>query len=540
MNKKGYVALIFAALLCLSACTSSQKQTELTKDIVVLYTNDVHCAVDDNIGYAGLAAFKKQTEKNSYVILADAGDAIQGQPIGTVSKGKYITEIMNSVGYDVAIPGNHEFDYGMDSFFDVTKDADFPYISSNFTDLKTNSLVLDSYKMFTYDDTNVAFVGVTTPTTITSSTPVYFQNENGDYIYGFCQGKDGSALYSAVQTAVDSAKDAGADYVILLAHLGIGAADGVYTSSSVISNTNGIDAVIDGHSHSVIECERVQNADGERVLLTSTGTGLENIGMLVITKTGNLSTGLISSVDEKDADTEKLIKSIKSKYEKELDTVVAKSDVKLEINDEKTGARLIRNNETNLGDLCADAYRYVTDADVAFVNGGGIRDELDAGDITYGEILNVHPYGNYICTVKATGQEILDALEMGARLWPEENGGFLQVSGLTYEIHTYIKSSVKTDENGMFVSVDGEYRVKNVKIGGKPLDTKKTYTVASHDYMLKNSGDGINMFADNTIVSDSVALDNQALITYITEVGVSADKYSEPDGRIIFVTEKAS
>ena len=203
--------------------------------------------------------------------------------------------------------------------------------------------------------------------------------------------------------------------------------------------------------------------------------------------------------------------------------------------------RIIRNAETNLGDLCADAYRDQGDADVAFVNGGGIRVSIPAGDITLGDILQVHPFGNALCVVEATGQQILDALEWGARNVPGENGGFLQVSGLTYEIHTYIESSCTADENGLFTGVDGEYRVKNVKVAGEDLDLTKTYTVASHNYMLKDGGDGFTMFQGCNLLQDEVKLDNQVLIDYITGTleGVVGEAYANPygEGRIVGVAE---
>lgn len=514
----------------------------LDKDLAILYTNDVHCAVDGTIGYAGVAALKKQLQADGcYVALVDAGDAVQGDAIGTLSKGSYIIDIMNEVGYDVATIGNHEFDYGMDRFFELKDMADFPYVSANFVDLATGKAVLDPYAMLTFNGVNVAFVGVSTPLTITSSTPAYFQDGGGNFIYGFSQANGADAFYAVVQAAVDDAIANGADYVVALAHLGIDASASPYTSSELIANTNGIDIVIDGHSHSLVECERVKNKDGVRVLLTQTGTKLESVGMAYITKDGSVSTGLISDYAEKDADTEAFIAQIQSQFEEMLNEVVARTDVDLVIYEPDTDppVRIVRNAETNLGDLCADAYRYMSGADVAFVNGGGVRANIDTGDVTYGEIIQVHPFGNMLCMVEATGQEILDALEMGARVVPEENGGFLQVSGLTYEIHTYVPSSVTLDANGLFVSVDGEYRVKNVMIGGEPIDLTKTYTLACHDYMLKNAGDGYTMFQDNTFLLDSTMLDNQVLINYIVDGlgGVVGADYADPhgQGRIVAV-----
>jgi 2',3'-cyclic-nucleotide 2'-phosphodiesterase (5'-nucleotidase family) len=514
----------------------------LDKDLAILYTNDVHCAVDSGIGYAGVAALKQQLlDDGCYVALVDAGDAVQGDAIGTLSKGSYIVDIMNEVGYDVSTVGNHEFDYGMDRFFELRDMADFPYVSANFVDLTTGEAVLEPYTMLTYNGVNVAFVGICTPMTITTSTPAFFQDADGNFIYGFSQADGADAFYAVIQAAVDNAIADGADYVIALSHLGIDASTSPYTSSELIENTNGIDIVIDGHSHSTIECERVKNKDGARVLLTQAGTKLESVGMAYITTDGSISTGLISDYSEKDAGTEAYIAQIQAQFEELLNEVVASTDVDLVIYEPGTdpAVRIVRNAETNLGDLCADAYRYISDADVAFVNGGGVRTNIDMGDITYGEIIKVHPFGNELCMVEATGQEILDALEMGSRAVPEESGGFLQVSGLTYEIHTYIASSVTLDENGMFVSVDGEYRVKNVMIGGEAIDLTKTYTLACHDYLLKNAGDGYTMFQDNVFLLNSIMIDNQVLINYIVDGlnGVVGEDYADPhgQGRIVAV-----
>ena len=519
-------------------------------DIVVLYTNDVHCAVaqdDENqvLGYAKVAALKEELEEaGSEVILVDAGDAIQGEAIGTLSNGEYLVQIMDEVGYDIAVPGNHEFDYGMEQFLKLAEEADYDYISANFTDLTTGEPVFDAYEIEEEGGVKIAFVGVCTPKTITSSTPVYFQNDAGEYIYGFRQDETGAALYDCVQSAVDAARAEGADYVIAVTHLGIEAECSPWMSTELIGNTNGIDVVLDGHSHSTIEGDLVKNKDGANVLMTSTGTKLSAIGKLTIAEDGALSSELVYDYEGSDPEVEAFIAGIQAEFEETLNQVVAKTDVALVINepstlDKEEKIRLVRNAETNLGDLCADAYRYVSGADVALVNGGGIRTDILAGDITYDDIISVHPFGNELCMVEATGQQILDALEMGARVTPEENGGFLQVSGLTYEIHTDMESTVKLDENGMFQGMLGDYRVQNVMIGDEPLDPDKTYTVASHNYMLKNAGDGINMFTECELLLEDIMLDNQVLITYITEGlgGVVGEEYAEPygQGRIVEV-----
>lgn len=536
MRKFRILALMLVLIMVLAGCGTGNS-TPAAKDIVILYTNDAHCGIEDGMGYQGLSAAKRALlAAGNKVLLVDNGDAVQGDTIGTLSKGEYIIDIMNKLGYDVATPGNHEFDYGMDQFNKLVEKADFDYISCNFVD-KDGNPVLKPYVIKEADGVKIAFVGISTPKTITTSTPTYFQDGNGNYIYSFMQDDTGEKLYAAVQSAVDAARKEGAKYVIAMAHLGIEADCQPWTSSDVIVNTSGIDVVLDGHSHSTIAGDIVKNKEGKDVILTSTGTKLANIGCLTITADGKLSTALIN--DDGMSDT---IAEIKSGYEEIVNTVVASTKVELTVNDPVSGERMVRRQETNLGDLCADAYRAMSGADIAVVNGGGIRVSIPAGDITYGQIIAVHPFGNEMCVVEATGQQILDALEMGARNAPGECGGFLQVSGMSYEIDLNVEPTVEVNADGMFTGVSGEYRVKNVKVGDEPLDLAKTYTLASHNYMLKSAGDGMAMFQGCTLLQDSVMIDNQVLINYIVDVlgGVVGEDYADPygQGRITVIEKK--
>ncbi len=528
--------------------------SERSADIVILYTSDVHCGINQGFGYAGLAeVYKHLEEQGNAVILVDDGDNIQGEPVGTMTKGEALVDLMGKVGYSVAIPGNHEFDYGMDQFLDLAKNASFTYISCNFN--REGELIFDPYVIRELDGVKVAFVGVTTPQTLISSTPRYFQNEEGEYIYGFFQDETGEGVYNAVQNAVDSARAEGAEYVVVLAHLGNEEECRPWTYADVISHVSGIDVLLDGHSHDTDQIV-MKDKDGKDVLRSACGTKLAHIGYVRITTDGKISTGLYNWNNDESApallgiqnDASAYVEEATGALQEKLKEVVATSQVLLTIydpvavTDSGSPIRMVRRAETNLGDLCADAYLDQSGADVAFVNGGGIRVNINAGDITLNDILKVHPFGNAMCVIEVTGQQILDALEWGAHAIPGENGGFLQVAGLSYEIHSYIESPCQSDENSLFTGIEGERRVQNVLIGGEPIDPEATYTLASHNYMLLDHGDGYTMFDGAPLLQDSVKLDNQVLIDYITGTlgGVIGPEYEDltGQGRIVIVQEK--
>ena len=556
MNKKVFACLLaLVMLLGLVAVPAAAKaEGEEAKDIVILYTNDVHCGIADNIGYAGLARVKAAYEAaGKEVILVDNGDSVQGDVIGTLSKGEALVELMNEVGYDVAVPGNHEFDYGMDQFNKNVSLAKFQYVCCNFLN-DNGEAVLKPYTIIEKGGKKIAFVGIDTPESFTKSTPTYFQDGEGNFIFSFCEGNKGQDLYDKVQETVDAARAEGADYVIALAHLGIDSQSSPWMSTEVITNTTGIDAMLDGHSHSVISGEAVKNKDGNDVILTSTGTKLANVGIFTITGEGKMSSMLLDAdaiqfisavgVLTDDNGAGEAVTAAIAKNEELVNTVVAKTAVTLTTTDpvavdEKGNAiRIVRNQETNLGDLCADAYRAMGNTDIAFVNGGGIRANIEEGDITYGQIIKVHPFGNALCTVEASGQEILDALEMSVASMPGESGGFLHVSGLKFTVDLNVESTVVKDEMKMFVEVAGDRRVKDVEVLQEdgtyaPLDPNKTYTLACHNYLLKDMGDGYTMFADNNFLSEDVMLDNQVLINYIVDVlgGTVGGEYVDPYGQ---------
>ena len=523
MKKILMFMLCVSLLLTCSAYADDSTNTEsngLTKDLVILFTGDVHGGTDKGWTYTGLYGIKSQQEKNNYVLLVDTGDSIQGEKASAVSKGGFNINLMNAMGYDLAVPGVHEFDYGTERFFELADEADFEYISSNFT--CDGNLVFNPYVIREFDGVKVAFVGISSPQTINLSNSTYFNDEDGNCSYCFYAGEKGKEFYSAVQEAVNDAKEEGADYVIALAHLGSEKDTSPYMSTELIANTSGIDAVLGGYSHAIIEQQEVKNKEGETVLLCECGTNLEAVGCCTITKGGDISTKLFTWDQDTDAvsfmglenEFTDIVNAQNEILNEVLDETVATSSVELIIRDPETGARVIRNCETNLGDFVADAYREATKADVAIVSAGSICCRIPAGDITVNDLIKCCGEDSRICMAEVTGQQILNALEWASRQAPKELGDFLQVSGITYEIHEYMESSCKSHTDGTFKSISGEYRIKNVKIGGEDLELKKTYTLAADAGLIKESKNGFNMFENCNLILDETMYGYEALIDY--------------------------
>ena len=506
---------------------------EKSDDIVILYTNDVHTYIDGDMGYDTVAALKAAMEQQyKYVLLVDAGDHAQGTAYGSLDKGKTIIDLMNAAGYDVATLGNHEFDYGMEGCQNLRSWAAFPYLSCNFyheTDGKRGENVLDSYKIFEMGGEKVAIIGITTPESFTKSTPAYFQDEEGNYIYGIAGGSDGAALYADVQKAIDAAKAAGATKVIALGHLGLDASSSPWTSTEVIANVSGLDAFIDGHSHSTVESRLVKDKSGKEVVLTQTGEYLGAIGGMVISaESGAVSTQLITEYEGSDAAVKALQDSWIAQVDEKLGVKIGSTQLTFD-NYDKDGNRLVRSQETNTGDFAADALYYLfdnmgMDVDVAIMNGGGIRNQAITGDISYKTCKEIHTFGNVACLQTVTGQQILDALEWGARdVGNAECGGFLQVSGLTYKINTTTEDTTQKDEKGVWTGgPTGAYRVHDVKVYNKEtgnwddLDLKAKYNLAGYNYTLRDLGDGFAMFDGAVNVLDYVMEDYMVLANYVS------------------------
>ena len=584
------IALLLALVLCMSLFGCAEPQPEATQpastapaatepavetpkeDVVILYTNDVHTYIDGVLSYDVIAGLKQELEKQyPNVLLVDAGDHIQGTAYGSMDKGMTIISLMSHAGYDLATLGNHEFDYGMDGCMAAIQSAAYPYVSCNFRHEENGVAgenVLSAYAQYDFNGTEVAIIGITTPESFTKSTPAYFQDENGNYIYGISGGEDGKALYADVQAAVDSARQGGADYVIALGHLGDDPASQPWTSEETIANVSGLDAFIDGHSHSTVVGKEVADKEGNAVLLTQTGEYFKAIGMMLIDgETGAITTDLITyadiqepAVDENgeailDEDgnqvmetvghefvstlytgaawcSDSTIKEMQDQWIEEINTELGQSIGETALildNYDADGKRLVRSQETNTGDFAADALYFLfddmgLDVDVAIMNGGGVRNKAVTGDLTYLTAKSIHTFGNVACLQTITGQQLLDALEWGARGagTGEEIGGFLQVSGITYKIAPDWPSSVQMDDKGVWVGAPtGGYRVYDVQVYNKetnayePLDLAASYNLAGYNYTLRDLGDGFNMFSGAVNVLDYVMEDYMVLANYI-------------------------
>lgn len=560
-----FLSFICTILLAVSFCIpASAADGEKSNDIVILYTNDAHAYIDGPLSYDTIGALKKELEKEyRYVLLVDAGDHLQGTAYGSMDKGASIIQLMNKAGYDLATPGNHEFDYGMDTFLQRSQEAGFPYISCNLyrqAEGIRGANLLESFQAYHFGKEIVGFVGITTPESIIKSTPAYFQDENGDYCYGISGGENGQELYADVQNAVDAIRRAGATKVIAVGHLGDDSSASPWTSEEVIAHVSGLDAFIDGHSHSVVRGKQVTGANGKTTLLTQAGEYLNQVGMMVIDyDTGAIRSDLISC--------EEVLKNVRNRDGTETTEVsgyrlaselytgpdwlndytlafqknqwinkvnlalkqkIGESQVVLD-NYSEDGTRLVRMQETNTGDFAADALYYLFDqmdlhVDAAIVNGGGIRNPDVSGVLTYKTCKDIHTFGNVACLQTVTGQQLLDALEWGARFAGsgEECGGFLQVSGIRYQIDTQWPDSMQKDDNGMWIGgPTGGYRVHDVAVydkasnSWKALDRTASYQLAGYNYILRDSGDGYNMFSSAVNVVDYVMEDYMVLANYV-------------------------
>lgn len=525
-------------------------------DIVVLFTNDVHCGIDENIGYASLAAYKDSIKNlTENVILADAGDIIQGNYWGALSKGGFLIQLMNEVGYDVATFGNHEFDYGMNRLAELLDSSKTAFIVANFAYTGTGKNLFEQVKPYKIIEVSVdgntikiGFVGAITPDTYTTSNPKSFQ-EDGKKVYDLYGGKDNQRLVEVIQKNVDQVKRDGADFVILLAHLGIANGSKPFRSIDVIHGLTGVDVVLDGHSHSVIPQDTVWDAQEKVVLLASTGTKLANIGQMVISKNGAICTKLINDYSKKNPEVSASIEKLNKEFEDILNKVVAQSPATILASDSNS-VSLARVTENGIGNLMTDAFRKRMKSDIAIVNGGNVRANIPKGNVTYRNLLEISPFENMIVMSRIKGAILLDALEHAYRMVKSdvngnqviskelETGSFLQTSGLKIVVDGSTETSIERDSAGNFKNVSGKRKVVDVQVekNGKyiPLDTAAEYLVASVDYLLQNAGDGYSMFSDSNIVDDAGLTLVEIVADYLQGElkGKIPERYTKSEGRL--------
>ena len=548
MKKISKILVILLMLLVACSCSKNEKPKE---EVYIVFTSDVHCGIDENFTFASLKAYVNDLKaEHNNVLLVDCGDFIQGGTIGTLSKGEYIIELMNDMEYDLVTYGNHEFDYGPERLKELLDSLNCKKVISNvkYTGSKINAFEgIPEYVIYDFNGTKVGFIGVLTPQTITESTPAYFK-EGDNYVYSFYDGEEGSVLQNKVQEVVDEVRKQGADYVIALTHLGSVLENSPYDSISLISHTSGIDAVIDGHSHSLITEDKYPNKDGEDVILSSVGTKLQEVGTLIIDPEGNMQVIHMETYDKKDEAMQNSVNEVLSDLDGLLNRHITDVSFDLKISDEED-IRMVRARETNMADFVTDAIRETFDADIVLDNGGGIRANILAGEVVYNDLFNVTPFQNKIISIYATGQQIVDCLEFASKDTQAiykfdgkpvgEFGGFLQVSGLKYTIDTSVETAVTLDENEMFAGFSNDNRrVKDVYVlkDGEyvPIDLNETYKVAGIDYVLISSGNGNTVLKDCEVIDPIGMLDIDLLVEYTLSHGID-EKYQNVDNRITIV-----
>ena len=531
-----------------------EEEEELSDDIIILHTNDVHCGVNDVIGYDGLNLYKKELKtKYKHVLLVDAGDNIQGGAIGLLSKGKDIINITNYLEYDVVTIGNHEFDYKAETLFNLSEIIKAGYICCNFLRRKNHSTVFRPYKIKKVGNVSIGFIGVLTPLTLTKSYLHTLVDENGSLIYDFLTERDGHELYEAVQGYIDELRNVEkVDYVIILAHVGYGGdALEQYTSPALLAHINGVDAIIDGHTHLAYN-NTFPDKDGKQIYISQTGTKLNIVGKLTIKPNGTITSELIDKIPlfegydfdsyytveregiERyvDKETNKFIEDIIESHAHEFQEFVSYTDFDLLITTNR--GRIIRFEENILGNLVTDALRFVGNSDISLINAGSIRESIKKGNITFNHVLNTLPFSAKIIVKEVSGRDILDALEFSTKALPKTSSKFLQVSGIKFKVDDSLESKVIVDEFENFVKVDGERRVYDVYIKDKKLDENKKYTISFDDF-LAEGGDGFSMFTKYNLTNDTSLVDNEAFKFYLeTELNRTIpNKYKTTQGRIV-------
>lgn len=522
--KKLLLLLFFPALL-LSNGTEAQGFPVYKDDIVIVYENDVHGAIN---GYPVIAAVRDSLRRLSpNTILVSCGDFLSGTSLGSHSQGGYIVRMMNAVAYDYYTLGNHEFDYGVPMLQQRVSQLKGTPLCCNFTEVATGTCLFKPSHIDTLGGTSVAFIGITTPAAATTSTPTFFQDSLKRWLYTF----HADHLDSLLQSCVDEVRGQGADYVVLISHIG------EVDMPAIVTKTAGIDVVLDGHSHSVLPHSLLSNRDGQPVLWTSAGSKFRHIGQVVISPSRGAIFSDLLQTDElgisspRVADT---LEVIKNEYASVGSRIVGRAEA--EVRRDYSQKDFL---DSPLGNLCTDAFRVLSGAQVGLMNRGGIRADLPSGDIAFDDLYSSFPFDNKVMVVEMSGQCLLDALEMGLHSWPRLLGATLQVSGITFEVNPDLPNPVVLDENGIFQRVEGRRRVSNVKVWNdvskryEPLRPKKRYTVCGCDYFLLNHGDGHN-FYDVKVIGPVLGESVKVMEAFVHKhlQGTIGSRYFQSQGRI--------
>ena len=550
-----------AVLLLILVYTKNLRNLEdLSDDIVIIHVNDVHCGLNDTIGYDGYKLYKDELkEKYKNIITVDAGDHVQGGTLGAISDGTAIIELMNKLEFDVAILGNHEFDYGIERLNQLGEDFKSNYTCANFCYRKNKTTIFDPYKIIEVDGKKVGFIGVLTPLTLSKTYLSSVLDDDGSQLYDFLTGNNTQELYDTVQSHIDYLRNnQSVDYVILLTHIGLEREQ--YTSDGLLSNLKNVTAIIDAHTHKVYNVTS-KDKDGKEIHITQTGTKLARVGLLILKKDGTITSENIAEIPEPanktnakqvlrsntnrwvDKETSDFINSLWDQYKEELGILLGHSDFDMIViiqSDEST-LQECRFKECTLGNLVADAVKDIGNGEITIVNGGSVRNDMLKGNLTRGRVIDVLPWFNNIVQKQLTGQTILDALEFGVSKLPEISGGFPQVSGITFDVDSSINSTVQTDPSGMFVNVAGKRRVSNVKINGEDLNLSRIYNASLLEF-IAGGGDGYSMFAKYDITNESLVTDTDALCMYIqiNLNGTIPEKYKSYQGRINIYNKSSS
>ena len=513
--------LLASASVLMASCQGVKNTDPDSQSIVILFDNDVHCGVE---GYQYLAGLRDAVADTAQVAVVSSGDYLQGGLVGALSHGEYVVDVMKEVGYDAVTLGNHEFDYGMPRLRELIGILNVPVACVNLYNT-ADERVFQPYVIKEFGSRRVAFIGATTPTTM--QTEAYSFYDEDDVLLYDLRPQD---VYQLVQDAINEARnEQHADYVVMITHLGEDPNFMNVDSHGLVQSTTGIDVVLDGHTHSTIPCDTVLNKEGQPVLIAQTGTKFQNVGKLVISPSGAKEIGLVPTTEL--TQTNATVKHVTDSILAVLDDIVSRpvchSDVPLVILDDK-GNQAVRVSETNAGDLVTDAYRIMTGADCALTNGGGIRTQIPAGDLTYGSMVDLLPYDNYVSVVEVTGAQLQQILSACTADLPVENGDFPQASGLTFTVQ--VNRAGKPDHIR-------DLKIRNHLTGRfEPVKPNKIYELATIDYCITGGGfKGI--LKKNKVLRENIVIYNECLINYVIDhlEGHISDDYAKPQGRIKIV-----